>query len=425
MTTIKKLFFLLIIALPCSLSASGRVYINIGSPEFKKPVIAFYSKSSDIKSIESVVISDLILSNIFIILPKDTMPEAEQRSDIASWSASGAEYLVFLERGDSNISIKLFNALTSEQIMDSKMDEQDSYIDTAHDISDAIFKKLTGEKSIFKTKIAFTCKKDGYKNLYTMDYDGRRIKQLTFFKSIIISPSWSPDGENIAYARYEKRHQMGVGRITNQNLYMFNLRRQRETIISEVSGQNSGPSWSPDGKYIAFTMSKGVNPNIYLYNVSSKETTPLVQNRGIDVEPNFSPDGKWLVFSSSKTGNPELYKMDLETKQQTRLTFNRYYNSSPSWSPSGNVIAFAGLDNPFGSRSYFDIFLINPSATTIERLTIDTGNNEDPSWSPNGRHIVFSSTRNGGSDIYLIHNDGTGEKRLTYGMPCYSPDWSI
>jgi TolB protein len=88
------------------------------------------------------------------------------------------------------------------------------------------------------------------------------------------------------------------------------------------------------------------------------------------------------------------------------------------------MIAFAGLDNPFGEKPYFDIFLINPTATKIERLTIDSRNNEDPTWSPDGRHLVYSSTRNRGSDIYMINSDGTGERQITKDMKCYSPDWS-
>jgi len=177
---------------------------------------------------------------------------------------------------------------------------------------------------------------------------------------------------------------------------------------------------------IALTMNKQTDPDIYLLDVDTKEVKPLIKNIGLDVEPNFSPDGKFIVFSSSRSGKPELYKIELGTGIQTRLTFSRHYNSSPSWSPMGDMIAFSGLDNPFGkgSGSKFDVFLVNPQGTKIERLTIDSGNNENPSWAPNGRHLVYSSTRNKGSDIYMINNDGTGETRLTNGLRCYSPSWS-
>jgi len=412
-----------------SLYASSRVYINIGSPEFKRPIVALYSKCSEvicpeIKDIESTTASDLVSSNVFVMLPNKMMPDLEQRGDMMVWKISGAEYLLLLDFTNSKVAVKVFNVNTSEEILYEKVDREDSYIDTSHNISDLIFRRLTGEKSIFKSKIALVCKKNGYKNLYMMDYDGKRMKQLTSFKSVIVSPAWSPDGKEIAYARYEMKYYRGQGRMANQNLYIYNLRSQRERMISGTTGQNSGPVWSPDGKQIAFTMSKGESPNLYVYDLDKEETKPLVQNPGIDVEPSYSPDGKWLVFSSSKTGNPELYKMDLQTKQQTRLTYTRYYNSSPVWSPTGDTIAFAGLDNPFGKKAYFDIFLIDPSVTKIERLTIDSGSNEDPSWSSDGRHLVYSSTRNKGSDIYFINSDDTGERRLTKDLMCYSPDWS-
>ena len=150
----------------------------------------------------------------------------------------------------------------------------------------------------------------------------------------------------------------------------------------------------------------------------------MVNGHGIDVEPSFSPDGNYITYSSSRSGNPEIYTMNVKTRNEKRLTFIRYYNSSPKWSPKGDKIAFAGLDNPFGKKSYFDIFLLSPDGKTIERLTINNGNNENPSWSPDGRHLVFSSTRDKGSDLYFINEDGTGERRLTNGYTCYSPAWS-
>ena len=257
-----------------------------------------------------------------------------------------------------------------------------------------------------------------------MDYDGRRIKQLTFYKTILLSPAWSPDGKYITYTRYALQRYDGLGKLLNPNLYIYDVKRDREKLISSFHGQNSGATWTPDGKHIAFTSNKSGDPDIYLYDLDTKEVKPIVQKPGVDVEPSFSPDGKKMVFSSSRTGNPELYRMEMDTLVQTRLTYSRYYNSSPAWSPAGNRIAFAGLDDPFGKRAYFDIFLVSPAGDNIERLTIDSGNNENPSWSPDARHLVYTSTRNGGSDIYFINEDGTGERRLTHEIMCYSPSWS-
>ena len=424
-------FFLFLFFLPSLLSADGRIYIKIGEPEFKKPVLAFNSKCSleacpQLKELEDVFASDMLFSNVLMLLSKDMFPSEEKRLNVEAWKVSGAEYFLAMDFQKRTVNAKLISLRTGEEIFSDNFKITDSVIDTAHAISDQVYASLTGQKGVFGTKIAFIGKKpkETYKNLFIMDYDGRRLKQVTSYKTIMVSPAWSPDGRYIAYTRYALTRYSGKGRLINPNLYLYDVKRDREKTISDLQGQNSGATWSPDGKQIAFTSSKDGNPNIYIYNMDEGTILPLVQNLGMDVEPSFSPDGKSLVFSSSRTGNPELYRMELATQKQTRITFSRYYNSSPAWSPASDRIAFAGLDNPFGKRAYFDIFLVSPTGDSLERLTIDSGNNEDPSWSADGRHIVFTSTRHSGSDIYFINSDGTGEKKLTSGILCYSPDWS-
>ena len=423
MNTVLRVFLLAFISV--SSFAAPTVYVNIGAPNFKKPVVAVYCSSKDV---ERVILSDLKFSNVFIPLAESLYPANPGTALMSEWKVSGADYFISAAQAGSNkklLELKVYNLEDGTELLNKTVGKYLEPEDYAHDISNAAYEKLTGEKGIFKSKIVAVCKsKDAYKNIYIMDYDGRRAKQITFYKSLCLSPSFSPDGTKIAYTRYLNRRISGKGNLTVQDLYIRNIKSGKEILVSGGAGQNSGATWSPDGKFVAFTYSGAGNPDIYLYDVDKNESQPLVNDTGLDVEPSFSPDGKFLVFSSSKTGNPELYKMDLETKLMTRLTFNRYYNSSPSWSPDGGLIAFSGLDKPFGSRSYFDIFIINPSATNIERLTIDSGNNEDPSWSADGRHLVFSSTRNSGSDLYFINSNGFGETRLTSGMYCYSPDWS-
>ena len=411
------------------LLADGKVYIKIGEPEFKKPVLAFNTKCiektcSEVKELESVFTSDMSFSNVFVMLSNTMYPSAEKIADIGAWKVSGAEYLLQMEIQPRTVEAKLIALRTGEEVFSDSFKKGDSIIDAAHMISNQVYYKLTGQRGIFRSKIAFIGKKDGYKNLFVMDYDGRRLAQLTFYNTLLISPAWSPDGRYISYTRYALTRYSGKGKVMNPNLYIYDVRTKREKLVSDLEGQNSGSAWSSDGKSLAFTSSRDGDPDIYIYDLDSKSISPLIQNSGMDVEPSFSPDNKSIVFSSSRTGNPELYRYDMDEKKQTRLTFSRYYNSSPSWSPAGDRIAFAGLDNPLGKRSFFDIFLVTPTGDNIERLTIDSGNNEDPSWSFDGRHLIYTSTRNKGSDIYFINNDGTGEKRLTQGIMCYSPDWS-
>ena len=426
-----KTLILTAFIMPSLLLAQPKVYIKIGEPEFKKPVLAYNIKCGrdvceDIKDLGEVFASDMNLSNVLILLSKKMYPSDDQTADMNVWKVSGAEYLLLMEVQKRAVDTKLIALRTGEEIFSEKFRNEDTAIDTAHSISNQVYYKLTGQKGIFKTKIAFIGRKERYgsKNLFVMDYDGRRIQQLTYYKTILLTPAWSPDGRYITYTRYAMQKYSGFGKLLNPNLYLYDVRSKREKLLSSFHGQNSSATWTPDGKKIAFTSNKSGDPDIYLYDLDSKEVTPIVQKMGVDVEPSFSPDGKKMVFSSSRTGNPELYNLEMDTLVQKRLTYSRYYNSSPSWSPAGNRIAFAGLDDPFGKRAYFDIFLITPTGDNIERLTIDAGNNENPSWSPDGRHLVYTSTRNGGSDMYFINGDGTGEKRLTHEILCYSPNWS-
>lgn len=421
----KKLFgcVLFILASMC-VHASPTVYVNIGAPNFKKPIVAVYCYS---KELEQIILSDLVFSNVFTPLTESLYPLNPTTALMSEWKVSGADYFVSVDvdQKERLTELKLYDLKDGSELLNSVAKKTSASEDLAHNISNMVYERLTGEKGIFNSKIVAVCKaKNNFKELFIMDYDGRRLKQLTSYKSICLSPSISPDGTKVAYSRYSTKRIRGKGRITVQELYIMTLKNGRETLVSGGTGQNSGATWSPDGKSIAFTYSGHGNPNIYLYDIDKEESKPLVEDSGLDVEPSFSPDGKFLVYSSSKTGNPELYKMEISTKQKTRLTFNRYYNSSPEWSPDGGSIAFAGLDNPFGKKSFFDIFTVNVVGAGIDRFTIDNGNNEDPSWSGDSRHLVFSSTRNGGSDLYFINSDGTGEARITKGLSCYSPDWS-
>lgn len=402
---------------------NAKIFINVGEPKFVKPNFALINKCNVeyCSEVFKVIESDLTFSNIFSFVPIKNY--SKDYDNISSWTASGTKYLLKINYKKPNFEIILFDIETALKIIDYKEKELATYALTAHKISSKIYEELTSKKAIFNTKIAFIGLIKAYKNLFIMDYDGRNIEQLTNFKTILVTPSWSPDGTLISYSRYRTFLQ-NKRILTSLDLFLFNIKTRTETLIVN-GGQNSSASWSKDGKFIVFTSSRGGDPDLYAYSLEAKKIIPLVKQRGIDVEASYSADGSKLVYSSSISGNPELYIFDLEKQSSKRITFSRHYNSSPSWSPISDSIVFAGLDNPFNkAKSFFDIFLLSIDGKEIERLTINAGNNENPSWSPDSRHLVFTSTRNAGSDIYFINEDGTNQRRLTNGIQCYSPNWS-
>ena len=141
---------------------------------------------------------------------------------------------------------------------------------------------------------------------------------------------------------------------------------------------------------------------------------------GIDVSPTFSPDGKKMAFVSNRSGSPQIYIRDLINGGEQRVTFQGNYNTSPDWS-SLDRIAFSAMAN---GRS--DIFTIDADGRNLRSLTENQSNNEDPSWSPDGRYIIFSSSREGGYHLYMMNANGQNQRRITFlkgeqTAPAWSP----
>ena len=282
----------------------------------------------------------------------------------------------------------------------------------AHRFSDEIVNKVTSFKGIACSKIAFISKTSGNKELYTMDYDGYGATAITHDKSILLSPSWSPDTTEVAYVSFKDG---------NPAIYVINVFSKKSRKIAGFKGLNSSPTWSPDGKYIACTLTKDGDEDIYLIDPSGRgEPKRITFDRGIDTSPSWSPDGKQIAFVSNRVGGPQIYVMSVDGTNVRRLTNQGGYNTCPAWSPRGDLIAYASQNS-----EGFNIFVIQSDGQNPLKLTSGSGSNEEPSWSPDGRHIAFSSTRNGVSEIYTISfPDGNVNQITKSGMNCSQPSWS-
>ncbi len=281
-----------------------------------------------------------------------------------------------------------------------------------HRLTDEIVFRLTGEKGIASSRIAYVSSVDGAKEIYVMDYDGYNPVLVTGNRSINLSPRWAPDGRRIAYTSYRDQ---------NPDLFVVSLESGRRQKVSSSPGLNIAPAWSPDGQWLAFSISSGMGTNLVLSRPDGTGLRPLTVGPHINVSPSFSPDGRQIAFNSDRGGTPQIYIMESDGTNTRRLTFGvGDYSVSPRWSPRGDKIAFVG--RLYGN---FDIFLISPDGTGLVQLTSNSGNNEEPSWSPDGRHLVFTSTRNGRRELYIMSADGTTQRQLTKnGKENYLADWS-
>jgi TolB protein len=408
-------------------------YLQVGEAKTKKAVVALTpgiaapeSATGALSQVEKTIQSDLEFIDAFRILPAAGFPQnkitASEQIKYADWAKSGTDYLSFgsfkLDGSNAVFEFHLMNIGGNKEVLAKRYTSESSELKIlGHSIANDIVNAITGKKGIFLTRIAFICDKTGKKEIFSSSFDGSDVRQVTRIRSLTMAPAWSPDGQKIAFAVYN-RHSDNT---KNIDLFEMNLRTGGLKLLSNRKGINSGASYSPSGDKLAYTMSYTGNPEVHVLNLETKETSQLTHSIGFDVDPAWSPDGQKLAFVSSRPGKPMLYTLDLKNPADAkRLTYAGSYNATPAWSPDGKKIAFAGwLDKRF------DLFTITSDGGKIERLTKDEGNNEDPHYSPDGSFLVFSSSRSGGKNIFIMGSEGGNVKRLTFGMgECVAPKWS-
>ena len=226
--------------------------------------------------------------------------------------------------------------------------------------------------------------------MFVSDFDGANVRQVTKVDSLHLSPSWAPDGRSIVYTSY---------RSGDPDLYKHDLKTDKVTKLSGYRGIDSGGQFDAISNNVAFSGSVKGDTDIYVVPREGGKRKLLIKGRGLDVDPTFSPNGKWLAFVSGRYGNPHIFRADLSRQgdkirvlSDHRLTWAGWYNGTPAWSNDSQKIAFAGYDREIDR---FDIFMIEPNGKKLERLTLRTGDNESPSWSPNSQLIVFPQTEMG------------------------------
>ena len=370
----------------------------------------------------TVLTNDLKFTTLFDvmdagILPFDptTIRPDQERVALPGLAALKVQHLAVgyvSSRGrEAVLEGRLFDAATGNMVFGKRyVGDPKFYRLIVHRFADDIMFNLTGEKGVAQTRIAYvTAVTRTAKEIFVMDYDGANPVPITGNQSINLSPRWSPDGRLIAYTSY---------RNGNPDLFVLNFDSGRRDSLSSQRGLNATPGWSPDGQWLALAMSATGGTNLFLMPRNGGAPRALTTGPAISVSPSFSPNGRQIVFNSDRGGTPQIYVMDVDGSNLRRLTFQGTYNASPRWSPRGEKIAF--MCRTGGNQ----ICLISPDGSGMQQLT-SAGTNEEPAWSPDGRHIAFTSTRTGQREVFVMHADGSEQKRLTNnGQENYLPDWS-
>lgn len=207
-----------------------------------------------------------------------------------------------------------------------------------------------------------------------------------------IEPQWSPEGDKLSY---------GSGFEGDQNVAVYDLNLQKESMITQGLGFVHATSWSPDGKDIAYVTTEqtpnGINSHVFIVNLGNLEVTQLTDVPSIDGSPSWSPDGHQMAFPSRRSGGVfNLWLQPLSGEEATMVTDHPEIDHGPEWSPDGSKIAF---HSERGNTS--SIWILNLIDNTVSQLTDDEGNDYYPDWSPDGQAITFSSDRSGNHDIWI------------------------
>jgi TolB protein len=421
-----------LILLPLCVSGQGVRDVNLGriTGKFQATPIGVdqtrYIGTSYINSEDSslmnyvtlVVQNDIDFYADFDLIPLDSFflrTYEIKELDLLGWKKLGADYVIKLEAEfpgpNMRIYWRLFFTNNQTQVARGTLEYSRQYWrELAHDVANEVVYNLTGERGIFRSKIAYIKKVGKSKEVFVADYDGANERQVTKIGSICISPAFSPDGKSIYFTSF---------RDGDPQLYSAAIDGGQVKKITNFGGIAAAPSVSPDGQKIACVLSKDGNSEIYVLDLNGRVIKRLTNHDAIESSPTWSPDGRMLAFSSDRTGAPQIYVMDSDGFGVRRITFAGKYNDSPIWSQRGDRITFVSRSPRTG---LFNLASIDTSGNDYRELT-EVGQNENPHFSPDGKHVIFSSSRLSEGDIYKMDLSGLNEKRITRSGVCTNPTW--
>lgn len=378
----------------------------------------------------SIVRSDLARSGIFSPLSLNQLPERPKLGDpinFSRWKNTQAEQLVVgsisdVGQGRYEVKFQMSDIFSGQKILGYRYNvTRKNLRRVAHQISDKIYEKLTHNRGAFDTLIAYVVVNnnvDAKKRIYTLavaDSDGYGEQIILKSRKPIMSPSWSPNGKRLAYVSFEKDRSI---------IYVQELKSGQRKLLAQFKGINSAPRWSPDGKRLAMTLSKDGNSEIYVMYISSGVLQRITNHYSIDTEPAWAPDGRSLVFTSDRSGKPQIYQIPVSQQGRggnpKRLTYEGNYNSRASFSPDGKFLALITRD-----QGRFRVGILELATRYLQVLT-RSKLDESPSYAPNGKMILYATELRGRGILEAIAVDGSNspQRLRVLSGDVREPAWS-
>lgn len=418
-------------------SAQSEVRIDITRGHLEPLPIAvtdFFGKGRQNQEIgvdiATVIAGNLERSGLFKPVDKAAFlqkPEALQiQPRYSDWRVINAQALVngsvsLQSDGRLRVEFRLWDVFAEAQMTGlAYFTEPDNWRRVAHIISDAIYRRVTGESGYFDTRIVYVAEsgplRRRVKRLAIMDQDGANIRYLTNGEALVLTPRFSPAAQEITYLSYFNN---------TPRVYLFNIESGRQELLGNFQGMTFAPRFTPDGQSVVMAFSERGNSDIWRMDLRTRKSTRLTTHPAIDTSPSSSPDSRSVVFNSDRGGAPQIYVMNMDGSNVRRISFGRGRYSTPVWSPRGDLIAFTKQQ---GGQFYIGVMRPDGSG---ERLLTKSFLDEAPTWSPNGRVLMFfrqqpsdSKGRGGRTRLYSVDLTGYNLREVVTPGDASDPAWS-
>ena len=413
--------FLLLISIPV---LPFEIVIDKGTDKASKIAVVPFGTSAGIPDIAPIVEFDLYRSGQFTPIAQQDMlslPQVPNEVNFRDWRVLGSDYVVIgkIEKQDEELTVTFhaFDVSLERKLVAGRVTGLVSqHRDIAHMVADQVFEAISDIPGAFSTKIVYVLVEGrGTENpsyrLEIADSDGEKARRVLESLYPIMSPTWAPNGEKIAYVSFES------GR---SNIIVHEIYTGKREVVAAFEGTNSAPDFSPDGKRLAMSLSRDGNPEIYVMDLERRTFKRITTHRSIDTEPVWTQDGKHIVFTSDRSGNPQLYRINVDTLKSNRISFQGEYNARPRLLPDGKHMLFVHRIN----RTYHIVWsTLDKSGDTIvlTKNVLD----ESPSIAPNGTMIIFATKAEGRGILGLVSVDGQVEFKLPSSEgDVQEPAWS-
>ena len=378
---------------------------GVGATQLPIAIARFRDEDRSGQSPSAIIRADLERSGAFRGVDNSATLDETSQPQFGEWRARSADALAVgsvtrLADGRFDFRFKLWDVVKGSDLggQSHAVDAGEVRLES-HRIADYIYEKLTGEKGVFSTRIAYVTRAGRQHALRVADADGVNDQVALNSSQPIISPAWSPNGKELAYVSFEKQKAV---------VFVHNVATGERRAIADFRGSNSAPAWSPDGQTLVVTLSRDGGSQLFLIGRNGENPRRITNSQAIDTEARFSADGRWIYFTSDRGGGPQIYRMPAGGGNAERVTFSGGYNISAAVSPDGRTLAYVTrAGNAFRLMA---LDLSSPGAQPVP-LT-DSSDDEHPSFAPNGRLLIYATRMQGRTVLMTTTLDGKIKARL-------------